>query len=131
MTQEPIANWTNEDNVFVPRRPSWFKFARCRGVSSDLFFEEGVKRLVIEGKSYCYRCPVRVDCLEHAIDHDEIGLWGGMTTSERRKEIRRRVRQQRGQSKQTQRLPSGAAGGEVVAHLRMVQRGAHEGGMVG
>lgn len=92
MTHETIANWNNEDNAFVPRKPSWFKKAICRGVAGDVFFEEGVKRLVIEAKSYCYRCPVRVDCLEHAIANEEIGIWGGMTTAERRKEARRRRR---------------------------------------
>ena len=92
MTQEPIANWNNDDNPFVLRAPKWYKQAECVGVSGDVFFEEGVKRLVIEAKSYCYRCPVRVDCLEYAIKADEIGVWGGMTTSERRKEARRRRR---------------------------------------
>ena len=92
MTQDLVANWNNEDNVFVYRTPRWYKQAQCRGVSSDLFFEEGVRRLVIEAKSYCYKCPVRVDCLEHAIKFEEIGVWGGMTTTERRREARRRVR---------------------------------------
>ena len=92
MTQEPIANWNNEDNAFVPKRPSWYRQAACIGVSGDVFFEEGVRRLVIEAKSYCYKCPVRVDCLEHAIAAEEIGIWGGMTTTERRREARRRVR---------------------------------------
>ena len=92
MTHDPIANWNNEDNAFVPRRPSWFKQAGCIGVSGDVFFEEGVRRLVIEAKSYCYRCPVRVECLEHAIANDEIGIWGGMTTTERRRETRRRIK---------------------------------------
>ena len=102
MTQEPITNWNNEDNAFVPKRPSWYRQAACIGVSGDVFFEEGVRRLVIEAKSYCYKCPVRVDCLEHAIAAEEIGIWGGMTTTERRREARRRVRA-RGSSKQTQR----------------------------
>ena len=102
MTQEPIANWNNEDNAFVPKRPSWHRQAACIGVSGDVFFEEGVRRLVIEAKSYCYKCPVRVDCLEHAIAAEEIGIWGGMTTTERRREARRRVRA-RGSSKQAQR----------------------------
>lgn len=74
MTQEPIANWNNEDNAFVPKRPSWYRQAACIGVSGDVFFEEGVRRLVIEAKSYCYKCPVRVDCLEHTIAAEEISI---------------------------------------------------------
>jgi hypothetical protein len=35
---------------------------------------------------------VRVDCLEHAIKNDEVGIWGGTTTTERRREARRRIR---------------------------------------
>ena len=92
MTQEPIANWNNEDNAFVPKRPSWYRQAACIGVSGDVFFEEGVRRLVIEAKSYCIKCPVRLDCLEHALKNDEVGIWGGLTTTERRREWRRRLR---------------------------------------
>ena len=99
---ETLDNWSNEDNVFVLRKPRWHEHALCYGVSGDIFFEEGVRRLVIEAKSYCYKCPVRVDCLEHAIAAEEIGIWGGMTTTERRREARRRVRA-RGSSKQAQR----------------------------
>ena len=98
VTDEPIANWTNEDNVFIGRHPKWYRFAACYGKSGDLFFEEGVRRLVIEAKSYCIKCPVRIDCLEHAIKNEEIGVWGGLTTTERRREVRRRIRL-RGSSK--------------------------------
>jgi WhiB family redox-sensing transcriptional regulator len=100
VTHDPISNWNNEDNAFVLRKPSWYKHAACVGVSGDIFFEEGVRRLVIEAKSYCYKCPVRIDCLEHAIKAEEIGIWGGMTTTERRREARLRRRIQiRGSSK--------------------------------
>lgn len=100
MTHDHVDNWTNEDNAFVLRAPAWYKQAVCVGVSGDIFFEEGVKRLVIEAKTYCYRCPVRIQCLEYAIKAEEHGIWGGMTSTERRKEIRRRRRMQiRGSSK--------------------------------
>ena len=89
---ETIANWSNEDNVFVLRKPKWHEHALCYGVSGDIFFEEGVRRLVIEAKTYCNRCPVRIECLEHAIANEEIGVWGGLTTKERTREARRRRR---------------------------------------
>lgn len=92
MTNEAIANWSNEDNVFVGYFPKWYRHALCIGKSGDLFFEEGVRRLVIEAKSYCRVCPVREQCLQHAYDHEEIGVWGGTTTTERRREVRRRIR---------------------------------------
>jgi WhiB family redox-sensing transcriptional regulator len=122
---ERIANWSNEDNVYAWRTPKWYKQAACRGKSSDLFFEESVRSLVLEGKSYCFRCPVRVECLEFAIARDEIGVWGGMTTAERRRERRRRILSQRhGASKQTQRHPRRTARREVAAEVRVEQRGA-------
>lgn len=37
----------------------------------------------------CMGCPVRTDCLQHALDHQEWhGVWGGMT-EEHRKTIAR------------------------------------------
>jgi WhiB family redox-sensing transcriptional regulator len=103
MTHETVRNWGNEDNAYVPRLPTWYSKAACDGLSGDIFFEEGVRRLVIEAKSYCRSCPVRIDCLEYAIEHEEIGIWGGMTTTERRRERRRRVRGQHGSSEQAKR----------------------------
>ena len=46
----------------------------------------------------CQACPVRAECLEYALRHDErFGVWGGMTEQQRR-----RLRRHRG-------LPSRAA----------------------
>lgn len=123
MTHDPVANWFNEANVFVYRTPKWYRLARCKGASGDLFFEEGVKRLVIEAKTYCNRCPVRVDCLEHAIKFEEVGVWGGLTTKERRREVRRRLLA-RGSSEQKKRQPRRTARGEVAADVRVGERGA-------
>ena len=69
MTDEPIANWSNEDNVYIGAHPKWYRHAICYGLSGDWFFEEGRRRLVIEA-----------------------GVWGGTTTTERRRELRRRIR---------------------------------------
>ena len=36
-------------------------------------------------KSICARCPVQPTCLAEALDrHEGFGIWGGMTTDERR-----------------------------------------------
>ena len=41
-------------------------------------------------KAICAECPVRVECLNYALDHDDlVGIWGGTTTDERA-ELRRR-----------------------------------------
>ncbi|GLZ28000.1 hypothetical protein Lesp02_01900 [Lentzea sp. NBRC 105346] len=39
----------------------------------------------------CLPCPVRTECLAHALDHRiEFGVWGGMTERERRQVLRTR-----------------------------------------
>jgi WhiB family redox-sensing transcriptional regulator len=44
---------------------------------------------IANAKLVCATCPVRVECLQFACDHGEIGIWGGATRRERR-EIRAR-----------------------------------------
>lgn len=34
--------------------------------------------------AFCYECPVRLHCLEWALEYGETGLWGGTTDRERR-----------------------------------------------
>ena len=77
--------------------------ALCREVGSEVFYAEAPDGITgkflaawnrnanVEAKSICAVCPVRVQCLQHAIDTDERhGIWGGMTPDERRQEARRR-----------------------------------------
>ena len=46
-----------------------------------------------EAKAVCDVCPVREDCLEHAITNREHnGVWGGATERERQRIIRRTIR---------------------------------------
>lgn len=43
-----------------------------------------------QAKKRCKGCPVRDQCLTHALDHDEpTGIWGGLTRAER-KALKRR-----------------------------------------
>lgn len=62
----------------------WADSAPCAG-KSELFFEDNRPSVVRKAKSICRGCAVKRDCLEHAIENNEIGLWGGMTANERRK----------------------------------------------
>ena len=42
-------------------------------------------------KSFCRACPVRTECLAHALDERiEFGVWGGATERERRALLRSR-----------------------------------------
>jgi len=43
------------------------------------------KRVEERAKRLCTICPVKADCLRHAIRYDETGVWGGMTRNERRR----------------------------------------------
>jgi WhiB family redox-sensing transcriptional regulator len=71
---------------------SWQESGACRdGVGADFYppmhIERKHERQARErrAKSVCAACPVRVECLQHAIAVDErYGIWGGLTQDERR-----------------------------------------------
>lgn len=61
-------------------------------VDPELFFpdprEKGVNQINQQAIAICNRnggCPVKTTCLLWALDHEEIGTWGGMTETQRRK----------------------------------------------
>ena len=63
---------------------SWQDLAACRDIDPSLFFPERGED-TWQAKLVCYRCPVREDCLEYALDHGEkFGIWGGKSERERR-----------------------------------------------
>ena len=58
--------------------PNWREGALCAGRDTELFFPDGDDPTLV-AKAYCRRCPVRRDCLAHAIENDERhGIWGGV-----------------------------------------------------
>jgi WhiB family redox-sensing transcriptional regulator len=74
----------------------WQDMAACRGMNTDLFFPRenlggpregkgitGERDRASAAKEVCKGCPVRLECLEFAIDHDCTGIWGGMDARER------------------------------------------------
>ena len=57
-------------------------FAYVAGTSEQEQAER--KSAVAQGKAVCRDCPVRMDCLVHALGAGEkFNLWGGFTESER------------------------------------------------
>lgn len=68
---------------------SWYQQAACRGMGPKLFFPEigsDAQGDAWEAKKVCAGCPVRTECLEQAqADVEWFGVWGGMTSLERRK----------------------------------------------
>lgn len=68
----------------------WQLRARCRGLPAEVFFttddDRGIRRIAHEenAKRVCHGCPVKVECLSHAIQADETyGIWGATTPKER------------------------------------------------
>ena len=68
----------------------WQDHSLCRGKSIDLFFLKRGEPVSPEVRELCRNCPVRTECLEHALHHERFGVWGGSTESER--EVLRRER---------------------------------------
>lgn len=68
----------------------WTHQAACRDEDPELFFpisEVGPgARQVEQAKAVCARCPVRMQCLEFALENGLAdGIFGGMTGDERRR----------------------------------------------
>lgn len=68
----------------------WAAFAACRDRDPDVFFplsEEGEREAI----RVCSGCPVRVECLEFALEANvRFGIWGGLTEKQR-VVLRRRI----------------------------------------
>jgi WhiB family transcriptional regulator, redox-sensing transcriptional regulator len=68
---------------------NWRVAARCRTADAEGLFVTGARQR--EARAICRACPVRTECLAHALDHRiEFGVWGGMTERERRALLRAR-----------------------------------------
>ncbi len=63
-------------------RPEWHRHAACRGMGPTLFVPtDRVKSNL--AKAICASCPVRVECLAFAEEGNEVGTWGGQSTTDR------------------------------------------------
>jgi WhiB family redox-sensing transcriptional regulator len=70
----------------------------CATTDPEIFFpEKGAKGastyVVNAARRMCAGCPYKQPCLEWAVEHDEMGIWGGTTAKERR--VHRRARKRR------------------------------------
>lgn len=66
----------------------WRYAAACRRIDLELFFTtstEAMSRDQVETATrVCRRCPVRMACLQWALDNQrDTGIWGGLTERER------------------------------------------------
>ncbi len=68
---------------------NWRAASRCRTTDAESLFVSGARQR--EAREFCRTCPVRTECLAHALDEQiEFGVWGGMTERERRALLRTR-----------------------------------------
>ncbi|MGH7744327.1 MAG: WhiB family transcriptional regulator [Candidatus Dormibacteria bacterium] len=71
--------------------PSWHDNALCAQTDPEAFFpEKGDPNMA--AKKVCFRCDVRAECLEYALNNREhFGIWGGLSALQRN-----RLRRDRG-----------------------------------
>jgi WhiB family redox-sensing transcriptional regulator len=78
---------------------NWDDEANCRSVDPEVFFPERQGDHAAMAKGICRGCPVRMQCLEFALDARlDHGVWGGLTEHERRALRRSRQRKARRQA---------------------------------
>jgi WhiB family transcriptional regulator, redox-sensing transcriptional regulator len=76
---------------------NWRSSGACRSADPDLFFPIArsgpSERQIARAKTICAGCPVRQECLEFALSHEQTyGIWGGTTVEDRQRDRRRRRR---------------------------------------
>lgn len=70
-------------------RVDWRGAARCRHDDPEALFVRGAAQR--DAREVCRACPVRTECLAHALDNRvRWGVWGGMTERDRRALLKRR-----------------------------------------
>ena len=72
----------------------WREAAACAGRADNRFFpvNEAETSLLRAAKAICSGCPVRLECLDYAIETGQTeGIWGGLTSRERRVTRRERM----------------------------------------
>jgi WhiB family redox-sensing transcriptional regulator len=68
---------------------NWRDRALCAETDPELFFPEKGHNAA-KARRVCFRCPVRVPCQEAALNGEsmwngiDVGIWGGLTASERK-----------------------------------------------
>ncbi|MDG3013783.1 WhiB family transcriptional regulator [Speluncibacter jeojiensis] len=76
----------------IDSRWEWQVRGRCRDANSAIFFSAAREtrrtrhRREEQAKKVCDTCPVRAQCLNHALTvREPFGVWGGLTEGERRR----------------------------------------------
>lgn len=83
MSQIRISTTPNFIGWDAERAEHWTDDALCKDVGTDQFYPDTVAGMN-EARQVCLTCPVRLQCLEQALESDEWGIWGGSTEGERK-----------------------------------------------
>jgi WhiB family redox-sensing transcriptional regulator len=77
---------TPEPNV------TWQSQGACKGSDPDQYFPHPYvsHAQIVSIRAVCEACPVRRECADWGIHHEQLGIWGG-TTDRQRREIRRKL----------------------------------------
>src|SRR3984885_10815135 len=63
----------------------WRELALCRGEDQSIFFPENDRHAARGAKALSAPRPGLAQCMDYAIAHDEVGVWGGTAQRERRR----------------------------------------------
>lgn len=79
-THDPLGHYRQA--MHRPRAP-WMDEAACKGLDPAIFYPPHAE--IAFAKAICARCPVREECLVHALRYNETrGVWGGTSERQRR-----------------------------------------------
>jgi hypothetical protein len=76
---------------------TWEDRAACKDAPSRLFITDGddddePSYPPPDARAFCERCVVKPECYQHAIDFNEVGVWGNTTSYQRRQLSREKER---------------------------------------
>jgi WhiB family transcriptional regulator, redox-sensing transcriptional regulator len=82
---------TSQQEILASHLASpWMLRARCRDLPPAVFFPSDGAGVDV-ARRYCAECPVKVQCLEYALEHRiDHGVWGGASERERHRIARNR-----------------------------------------
>lgn len=85
MRQRVVSGFSDILGLLASRDRDWQDQAICSQTDPESFFPEK-GGTTAPAKKICLDCPVRTECLQYALDHDErFGIWGGFSERERRR----------------------------------------------
>ena len=69
----------------IPQPAEWVARAACVGHDPDLWFpDKGQHNTSKRARAICRECPVLDECRAFGLAHNLAGIWGGLTSDQRR-----------------------------------------------